>query len=143
MQLQEIWTAPGEDFSDALALRLAVFVDEQGFSLEAERDGKDSLSHHVVLYDGKKPVGCARLYEEEPGCFHAGRICVKRELRGKRLGLQLMELLEGKARSLGGREVVLGAQCRAQPFYERAGYAAYGEIYLEEACPHRNMRKAL
>lgn len=35
------------------------------------------------------------------------------------------------------------SQCRAQGFYEKIGYVASGETYLDEDCEHIHMEKKL
>ena len=46
---------------DAVAVRRAVFVDEQGVPERLELDGRDDEATHFVAYDGGRPVGVARL----------------------------------------------------------------------------------
>ena len=51
--------------------------------------------------------------------------------------------IEDKARELGADKIVLSAQCRVRGFYEKCGYTAYGDIYLDEYCEHIRMEKNL
>ena len=46
-----------------------------------------------------------------------------------------------EAREMGFAEVALAAQVRARGFYEKVGYAACGEPFDEEGCPHILMTK--
>ena len=52
-------------------------------------------------------------------------------------------LFRSKAKALGGEKVVISAQCQARAFYEKLGYTAFGEEYLDEYCPHIDMEKKL
>ena len=54
-----------------------------------------------------------------------------------------MKLLEEKARELGAERLALSAQCRVREFYEKSGYTASGEVYLDQFCPHIHMEKSL
>ncbi len=45
--------------------------------------------------------------------------------------------------SRGLRCVYLGAQTHAVPFYERLGYAAFGEEFDDAGLPHRHMWRPL
>ena len=45
--------------------------------------------------------------------------------------------------ALHGNTIRLHAQISAKGFYEKQGYAAYGEEDLDEDCPHIWMRKTL
>jgi predicted GNAT family N-acyltransferase len=47
---------PGSDLTDAYAVRMSVFVNEQGFSPELETDEIDHTAYHIVLFDGSKPM---------------------------------------------------------------------------------------
>lgn len=47
---------------------------------------------------------------------------------------------------LRGRQVkrlALSAQVRVRPFYEKLGFTASGDEYLDEYCPHIHMEKEL
>ena len=128
----------------AYGLRKAVFVDEQGLSLEADRDEQDKTALHVLGLDETGAVRCtARMFADAPGAWHAGRIAVQRGLRGQGVGRQLLAAVADKARAQGARTLELGAQYDKQGFYEAVGFAPYGEQYLDEGYPHVHMRMAL
>lgn len=126
-------------------VRLAVFVREQGFTEASEFDGTDAAAWHAVVWEDGVPLATGRLFPDakrEAG-YTIGRIAVRRERRGERLGARVMGALEEKARSLGAREIHLCAQVRAKGFYESLGYTAYGEIVYDESVPHTMMEKRL
>ncbi|WRS27144.1 GNAT family N-acetyltransferase [Oscillospiraceae bacterium MB08-C2-2] len=136
--------APGEAPEDALKVRLAVFVDEQGFSKESEFDDIDSTAHHTVLYEGTRPVACGRTFPgKEPGEWIIGRVAVLPTYRRGGTGRFLMLQLEEQCRQNGAQSILLAAQVQAQGFYEKLGYVAESETFLEEHCPHINMRKKI
>lgn len=127
---------------DARMIREEVFVKEQRF--QDEFDDMEVKALHLVLYNGGgEPIATARMFPLGDGGYKYGRIAVRREYRGQGLGRVLLAQLEKRTRELGGRCAVLGAQRQAQGFYERCGYAAYGEEYFEEYCPHIHMKKEL
>lgn len=127
---------------DARDIREQVFVAEQGFCHEF--DEIDQRAICLVLYDEGLPVATGRLYpSDEPGEYILGRIAVIKSHRGQNLGALVISLLEKRAQELGARCASLSAQCRAQGFYEKQGYHAEGETYLEEFCPHITMKKSL
>ncbi len=140
--LQVKWFGPGEEYADAKAVRIAVFVEEQHF--QEEFDERDAISHHIVLYDETgRPAGCGRLFADDgqAGSYVVGRVAVHSALRGTGAGRLIMEEIERRALTLGARRLRLSAQQQARPFYEKLGYVAYGEEYLEEHCPHMAMEK--
>ena len=138
--------APGGDYTQALALRKAVFVDEQGDDAALEHDQYDDLSAHVLLYDHTDaqgdpvgdPVATGRLFWLN-GEFVIGRVCVASDKRGQQLGDLVMRMLLYKAMEHHAPAVTLGAQKHAVPFYARYGFEPVEE-YLDEGVPHIRMR---
>ena len=118
-------------------------MQEQGFSTEF--DEIDPIAWHLTLTRGGETLAVGRLYPapEEPGLYIVGRVAVAKPWRVQGLGRDVALALEQKARLLGGRAIDLSAQLHAQGFYEKLGYAAYGDIYLDEHCPHIHMKKQL
>lgn len=136
--------APGDELADAFLVRVAVFIDEQGFDPALDVDEIDPAAHHIVLYDNTAPVATGRVFADPatPGGCIIGRVAVLPQCRGG-TGRQLMGELEALARQLGAREARLGAQCRAQGFYAKLGYEPYGDTYHDEHCLHIHMKKDL
>lgn len=126
--------------NDAKHIRQQVFVEEQGF--QNEFDEIDERACHVVLYDGARPIAVGRMYEEN-GVAIIGRIAVLPEYRCHHLGATVIRRLEKEAVKAGYKRVGLSAQCRVRGFYEKQGYRAMGETYLDEFCEHIHMEKAL
>ena len=136
----------GEGFEHARAVRLAVFVEEQGFSEASEFDETDNTALHIIGLAGGQAVCTGRLFAEAAapaGEYHIGRVAVLSSQRGQGLGLQMLWQLEARARQLGAREMVLHSQADKADFYRRAGYAATGDVFLDEGCPHMAMRKSV
>ena len=126
-------------FNDAYAVRKQVFMDEQGFSTEL--DETDKIATHVILYDNDKPIATGRIYQENDE-YHIGRICVLQAYRKNHLASIVMQTLE----EIGFKQtdtIYLSAQLQAKGFYEKLGYLAYGDEYMDEHCPHIMMKKEL
>src|SRR3546814_4797852 len=70
-------------------------------------------------------------------------MAVVAEWRGRGVGNALLQNLIDIARSRGWLEVGLNAQVDAIGFYQRAGFVAYGEPFMEAGIRHQAMRKAL
>lgn len=127
---------------DARYIRNTVFIEEQGF--EREYDEIDSLSKHIVIYEGGVALGTCRVFfDKDIGCYHIGRIAVLKEHRGKGLGRILVTEAEKTAEKMGGTEVFIGGQVRVADFYLKLGYTAYGDTYLDEGVPHIGLKKSL
>ena len=131
----------------AAAVRLKVFVQEQKIPLEMEWDEADSTALHALAVNRLgQPLATGRLLAPnpaEPGVARIGRMAVQRALRGTRLGRDILETLAAAARQRGERELLLHAQCSAQGFYERLGFAVRGTPFEEAGIGHVTMVRAL
>ena len=127
---------------DAALIRQKVFMEEQGFV--DEFDAIDPQADHIVLYDEQQPIAtCRYFWDDEQQGYLVGRIAVVKEFRGQALGAAILREAEQQIRQQGGSRLLLAAQVRAKGFYEKQGYAAKGEEFLEEYCPHIWMHKEL
>ncbi len=124
----------------AQALRIEVFVVEQGVPVELEWDEADEVSTHAVAYDeAAQPVATGRLLPDG----HIGRMAVRKSARGRGIGAQVLNALLEEAKRLGYRELVLHAQTHAVDFYARHGFLLRGEAFIEAGIPHRMMTLTL
>ena len=131
-----------EDLAACLALRWAVFVEEQGVAAELERDGLDAGAVHLLATRDGVPVGTLRMLEKPFGA-KVGRVAVAASERGLGVGRALMRAAEAAARARGWGRLALESQTHAVAFYEALGYEAQGEEFLDAGIPHRSMGKAL
>lgn len=130
-----------DEIAAAIALRAAVFVDEQGVPLEEDVDGRDGEALHLVaVADDGTVVGTCRLLADGPA-LKLGRLAVAPAARRGGIGLRLLELADAEADARGARRIVLAAQVRALPLYERAGYTARGDVFLDAGIEHLWMEK--
>jgi predicted GNAT family N-acyltransferase len=130
-------------FSHCSAIRMEVFVGEQGVPPEEEMDDLDAASIHLLAFLDGAPVGTGRLIPGEKGTAKIGRMAVLKPLRGQGIGSAILNELVSQARGAGVREVSLSGQLHAIPFYGRFGFVAEGEIFLDAGIEHRLMRKML
>jgi predicted GNAT family N-acyltransferase len=135
-------TRDDAEIAAALAVREEVFCGEQGVSLAEERDGRDEEALHIVVVDDGVVVATCRLLVEGT-TVKLGRMAVSRTRRGLGLARALITEAEGRARALGAERMVLAAQLNAQALYDRAGYDAYGDVFLDAGIEHVMMAKTL
>lgn len=124
----------------ARQIREDVFVTEQGF--HNEFDEIDASATHIVIFADGVPAATGRLYADDTG-YHIGRVAVVKAYRGMELGALVMQKLEAEAKQQNFDRISLSAQVQARGFYEKLGYTGFGEIYLDEFCPHIAMEKVL
>ena len=121
-------------------VRRLVFIEEQRVPEDLEWDGLDSEALHLLAEDTNgTPIGTARLLTDG----HIGRMAVIKDWRGRGVGRSLLETLMDTARERGLEAVFLHAQVEAIPFYERSGFVAEGDVFMDAGIPHRTMHRAL
>ena len=132
-----------EDLRTCQALRRTVFIEEQNVPEADEVDGRDAGAVHLLATVDGRPVGTARLLVSGDS-GKIGRVCVLAEMRGKGIGALLIEaaVREFAANPAIGK-VKLSAQINALPFYERLGFTAEGDEYLDAGIVHRDMFRTL
>ncbi len=128
---------------DGKAIRTEVFVEEQGVLSEEEFDGSDSFSENLVLYVNKKAAATGRIVIGERGEGMIGRIACLKEYRGQGLGKVLVEELIRRCGEKGFDTVYIHAQTRVRGFYEKLGFVAYGDMFMEAGILHISMKKTL
>ncbi|HET6508720.1 MAG TPA: GNAT family N-acetyltransferase [Baekduia sp.] len=142
-------TATGdEDRAAAMAIRRAVFVEEQEIPPVEEFDARDAEAEHLlVLEDDGTPVATCRVFADDgagDGTARLGRLAVLPSARRRGLASRMIAACEERARTDGATRMVLDAQVTAMPLYERSGYAAVGEDFDDgSGILHRTMVKAL
>jgi predicted GNAT family N-acyltransferase len=125
---------------EAMSVREAVFVVEQGVPPEIELDEWDPQCDHALAIEPRgRAVGTGRLLPDG----HIGRMAVLREWRGRGVGGAILAALIERAALRGMRRLVLNAQTHAVPFYARHGFVAFGDHFVEADIPHVAMAREL
>lgn len=139
-ELEIIRTDWPSDGSRLAGIRRKVFIEEQRVPEDEEWDADDlSACHFLALDQAGAALGTARLLADG----RIGRMAVLFEARGRGIGAALLAAAEQEAAAQGLAEVYLSAQVQALPFYEKAGYRAYGEVFSDAGIDHLWMRKQL
>lgn len=125
----------------AKQVREIVFVQEQGIDTSLEYDDLDGVCTHVVGLLDSEPVTTARLRKVDSTVGKVERVATIQAARGHGYGKEIMDEVERVAKRQGLVELRLGAQLTALPFYEKLGYEAFGDEFLDADIPHRMMRK--
>jgi predicted GNAT family N-acyltransferase len=122
------------------AIRETVFITEQAVPEELEWDGLDPLCAHVLAWnDLGDAIGTARMRADGT----IGRMAVLKDWRGRAVGRALLQTLLDLAARQGLSRVTLAAQIQALGFYERAGFHAVGDPFMDAGIPHLLMVRDL
>ncbi|MCL2546151.1 MAG: GNAT family N-acetyltransferase [Oscillospiraceae bacterium] len=124
-----------EGLDDAYLLRRRVFIEEQGIAPEDEYEGDDGACIHLVVYENDAPVSTGRIKITRDD-YVIGRVATLPEHRGKGLATGIMQALIKACCIMGGERQILHAQLTARGFYEKLGFASYGEEFKEAGIPH-------
>jgi len=137
---------PSSDYQTCLEIRRVVFIDGQSVPAELEFDGLDPDAIHFLAfgdtYGERRALGTARMRIVDD-VAKAERIAVLEESRGLGIGRALVESIEVVARQQGLRSIDLNAQVQAAGFYEKLGFVAGGDVFVEAGIDHRQMAKPL
>ena len=133
-----------KDVDQCLRLRWTVFVEEQGVRPSDELDDHDrSDAVHALASLCGVPCAAGRLIFTAPTVAKIQRMAVVDDVRGRGVGRALLGCLEAEARRRGATRLTLWAQVSARPFYEKAGYAAQGDVFDDgTGIPHIAMQKS-
>ena len=113
-----------------LAIRHAVFVEEQGLFAGSDRDehDQDPATLHVLGYWAGEAAGAVRLYPlAEPGRWKGDRLAVLPPFRRHGIGAPLVRFAVGAASRLGGFVMVAQIQPANVSFFERLGWYRVGD----------------
>jgi predicted GNAT family N-acyltransferase len=132
-----------ERMSRALAIRLRVFVHEQGVPADIEideHDRTDTDAVHALATDHAGGfVGAGRYYVASPGVVQVGRMAVVLEKRGRGVGEAILNCLVAEARRRGFVRVHLHAQVEAREFYRKSGFFDDGGLLWDAGILHQPM----
>jgi predicted GNAT family N-acyltransferase len=126
------------DLRKAFAIRIRVFVKEQGVPAEIELDRDDKRAIHFLASESGGAIGTARVVIRH-GNAKIGRMAVLKKYRRKGVGMKLLERAVAVAKKLGARKIYLHAQAPVIGFYEAFGFHCVGPVFDEAGIPHRKM----
>ncbi len=122
-----------------MAVREAVFIEEQHVPREREQDGKDTESRHFGISTEGKVIGVCRV-RLAGSAAKIERVAVLKDYRNKGIGGVLMKyILQELGRAGDVQLFKLSSQAQAVPFYERLGFVTRGGEYMDAGIPHYDM----
>jgi len=138
-----IMVETNDELRRCMEIRRTVFIEEQNVPEVEEIDDHDHLgdpvADHFLFLKNGIPVGTIRCLKKGGGVLKVGRVAVLKEARGGGIGKEMMELTEKYYPEI--LVFALDAQEHAIPFYEKCGYVASGDVFLDAGIRHRHMEK--
>ena len=120
-------------------VRRRVFSDEQDIDekLVFKDSGVDSFD--MVVKDGDKVIGTARVVLPEGNAAKIERMAVLAPYRRKGIGGDIISFLRQELKSRGITKVILHAQYRVVDFYKSCGFKETGLPFTEAGIKHVKM----
>ncbi len=128
------------DSAQLIAVRTRVFVEEQQVPATLEIDGKDPQCHHVkALNSQREVIGTGRLLPNS----YIGRMCVLPAYRNLGIGGRMLSYFIDYAGQNNLKWLKLNAQISALSFYQRFGFVAESNVFIEADIEHVQMTLSL
>lgn len=131
------------ELKEAFGVRREVFVEEQGISEDLEFDGRDREALHMVVKDGKRVIGTARVLFLAANQAKLERMAVLRPFRRRGIGSRIISFLNEELKNRRVEQVVLHAQYSVVAFYKSCGFEESGSPFWEVGIKHIKMQKQL
>lgn len=125
-------------------IRTEVFVDEQKCLPSEEFDELDAVAQHFLLFENELAVATGRFRQTEKG-IKIERIATLKQYRGKGYATELLNHLMEEAQEFftDVPTFYLHAQVSVKPLYEKLGFIAYGNTFIEADIVHQAMGKTI
>ncbi len=135
---------PSEQYTQSLGLRQDVLRTPLGLDIKDEDLSDDIHQIHFGAFQQGTIVGIVILVPHyQPGVGKLRQMATSPEVRGKGIGIKLVEALETYANANDMPTVLLHAREVAMGFYEKLGYTICSEPFEEVGIKHFKMKKML
>ncbi|MBA7608953.1 Acetyltransferase [subsurface metagenome] len=135
--------ANDRELKDAFEVRRQVFIEEQGISADLVFDDHDGEALHMVVKDGERVIGTARVLFLADNQAKLERMAVLKPFRRKGIGRRIISFLDADLRKKQVEQVVLHAQLEVVAFYKSCGFEESGLPFWEAGIKHLNMQRRL
>lgn len=142
MEIKEI--DYGSDlYNAAKACREQVLREPLGLMLSAEDVADEDRQIHIVVFDDDSVWATVILKPLDEARMKLRQMAVTPDQQGKGLGARLVQAAEDVVRGRGCKVIELHARMTAKGFYEKMGYRAVGDEFIEVTELHICMEKKL
>jgi predicted GNAT family N-acyltransferase len=131
------------ELQEAFEVRRQVFVREQGISEALVFDGHDREALHMVVKDGKRVIGSARVQFLTDNQAKLERMAILKRYRRQGIGKEMLLFLDAVWKNKQVQQVIIHAQFEVVPFYKLCGFDESGLPFREAGIKHIKMCKRL
>jgi len=131
------------ELKEAFEVRRRVFGEEQGIPEEIELDGHDGEALHMVVKEGDRVIGTARVTFLANSQAKVERMAVLKAFRSRGIGRAIMSFLSEELGNRQVKQVVLHAQYPVVAFYRLCGFEESGLPFWEAGIKHVKMQREL
>jgi predicted GNAT family N-acyltransferase len=131
------------ELQEAFEVRRQVFVREQGISEDLVFDGHDKEALHMVVKEGERVIGSARVQFLADNQAKLERMAILKRYRRKGIGREMLLFLDAVWKDNQVQQVIIHAQLEVVPFYKLCGFDELGLPFWEAGIKHIKMRKQL
>ncbi len=131
------------ELQEAFEVRREVFVREQDILEDLVFDGHDREALHIVVKDGERVIGSARVQFLADNQAKLERMAVLKRYRRKGIGKAMLLFLDTIWKDQQVQEVIIHAQLEVAPFYKSCSFNEVGLPFQEAGIKHIKMRKQL
>lgn len=129
------------EYQKMIQLRYAILRQPLGLTFSQEE--LDQEGNHILIaaFDEDVILGCCMLIKKDRQTLQLRQMAVQNNLQGKGIGASIMAFVENISRDRGFKKVIMHARDSAIGFYEKFGYKAKGDPFMELNIPHIMMEK--
>jgi len=131
------------ELQKAFEVRREVFVREQDISEDLVFDEHDREALHMVVKDGERVIGSARVQLLADNQAKLERMAILKRYRRKGIGREMLLFLDAVWKDKQVQQVIIHAQLEVVPFYKLCGFDELGLPFREAGINHIKMRKQL
>ena len=131
------------ELQEALEVRREVFVGEQRISEDLVFDKHDRKALHIVVKDGEKVIGSARVQFLADNQAKLERMAILKRYRRRGIGRDMLLFLDAVWKDKQVQQVIIHTQFEVVPFYKLCGFDEFGSPFREAGIKHIKMRKQI
>jgi len=129
------------EYQEMIALRMEILRKPLGLSFNEEDLAKEKDDILLGAFEDDQLVACCILTRVSEETCKLRQMAVHEKMQRNGIGAALMHFAENVARDAGFKSMIMNARKTAQGFYEKLGYKADGNEFIEVTIPHYEMRK--